>query len=81
MVHEMALVCFSVSCSAEHIPASQSGQGSSIHPHIWISFSLVSMVSNRTEGLGQMEAGRKMQEHLYFLHTFENLFCLGVKNL
>lgn len=54
----------------------------SIHPHIWISFSLVSMVNNRTKGLGWMEAGRTMQKHLCCLHTlFENLFCLGIKNL
>lgn len=81
---EMALACFSVSLAQlSTYPLLRTiDKVTSIHPHIWISFSLVSMVNNRTKGLGWMEAGRTMQEHLRCLHTlFENLFCLRIKNL
>ena len=81
---EVALVCFSVSLAPlSTYPLLRTiDKVTSIHPHIWISFSLVSMVNNRTKGLGWVEAGRTMQEHLCCLHTlFEHLFCLGIKNL
>lgn len=66
MMFEPALACFSVSpAQLSTYPLLRTiDKVTSIHPHIWIRFSLVSMVNNRTKGLGWMEAGRAMQEHL-----------------
>lgn len=84
MMFEKTLLCFSVfRAPLSTYPLLRIiDKGTSTHPHILIRFSLVSMVNNRSEGLGRREAGRTMHEHLCSLHKlFENLFCLGIKNL
>jgi len=55
MMFETTLVCFSVSLALlSTYPLLRTiDKVISIHPHIWISFSLVSMVNNRPKALAE----------------------------